>query len=117
MMQIQEMHSRNGTTEREEDAWNPARDSKDVLILRIIVNEGVSWLSFLNVSQSWDEHLLIGAGAYSKTCIFRDRVAEASLMTQLAKHVQIIAQMHFLEARLQLSKLPSTEFTPPNIST
>lgn len=41
-----------------------ARDSKDGLSLRIIVNEGVSWLRFLNVSKSWDQPLLRGAGAH-----------------------------------------------------
>ena len=34
-----------------------ARDNKNGLSLRIIVNEGVSWLRFLNVSKSWDQHL------------------------------------------------------------
>jgi hypothetical protein len=63
MTQIQEMHSRNRATEREEDAWNAARDSNDGLGLRMIVNKWVSWLSFLNVSQSWDQPLPLGAGA------------------------------------------------------
>jgi hypothetical protein len=93
-----------------------AREGKDDLSLRIIVNERVSWLRFLNVSKSWDQPLLRGGGAYCTEGLPKAIRITCHISLRIAKYQVVTCRPHIPHLHQQ-QIAPGCENKPPQFRT